>query len=80
MLAGSGLERVTGRVVGDESRFDELRGGPDSNYRTSFWVGPLSALSFNHGLFLDSRTRFQRNPPTTRRRRSGASSSARRSR
>ncbi len=63
VLAGSGLKRVTGRVIGDETRFDKLRGGPDSNYRTSFWVGPLSALSFNHGLFLDSRSRFQRNPP-----------------
>jgi len=63
VLAESGLKRVTGRIVGDESRFDKLRGGPDSNYRTSFWVGPLSGLSFNHGLFLDSKTRFQRNPP-----------------
>jgi D-alanyl-D-alanine carboxypeptidase/D-alanyl-D-alanine-endopeptidase (penicillin-binding protein 4) len=62
VLAESGLTRVTGRVVGDESRFDSLRGGPDSNYRTSVWVGPLSALSFNHGLFLGSRSRFQRNP------------------
>ena len=63
VLAESGLTRVTRRVIGDESRFDALRGGPDSNYRTSFWVGPLSALSFNHGLLLDSRTRFQKNPP-----------------
>jgi D-alanyl-D-alanine carboxypeptidase/D-alanyl-D-alanine-endopeptidase (penicillin-binding protein 4) len=62
VLAESGLTRVTGRVVGDETRFDKLRGGPDSNYRTSVWVGPLSALSFNHGLFLGSRNRFQRNP------------------
>src|SRR3954464_14557368 len=28
--AGSGLTRVTRRVIGDESRFDRLRGGPDS--------------------------------------------------
>jgi serine-type D-Ala-D-Ala carboxypeptidase/endopeptidase (penicillin-binding protein 4) len=63
VLADSGLKRVTGRVVGDESRFDKLRGGPDSNYRTSFWVGPLSGLAFNHGLFLDSKSRFQKNPP-----------------
>src|SRR5262245_19704075 len=53
VLAESGLTRVTGRVVGDETRFDKLRGGPDSNYRTSVWVGPLSGLPFNHGLFLD---------------------------
>ena len=46
----AGIKRVTGRVVGDESRFDSLRGGPDSGYGTSIWVGPLSALSFNRGL------------------------------
>ena len=49
-LARDGLRRVTGRVVGDESAWDALRGGPESGYRTSSWVGPLSALSFEHGL------------------------------
>jgi D-alanyl-D-alanine carboxypeptidase/D-alanyl-D-alanine-endopeptidase (penicillin-binding protein 4) len=63
VLAESGLKRVTRRVIGDESRFDALRGGPDSNYRTSFWVGPLSGLPFNHGLLLDSKSHFQKNPP-----------------
>jgi D-alanyl-D-alanine carboxypeptidase/D-alanyl-D-alanine-endopeptidase (penicillin-binding protein 4) len=63
VLADSGLTRVTNRVIGDESRFDSLRGGPDSNYLTSTWVGPLSALSFNHGLTIERGTRFQRNPP-----------------
>ncbi len=48
-LAEAGFTRVTGRVYGDESLFDSLRGGPDSGYRTSPWVGPLSALDFNHG-------------------------------
>ena len=62
VLAGSGLTKVTGRVVGDESRFDGLRGGPDSNYGVSFWVGPLSGLPFNKGLVLGSRSRFQRDP------------------
>jgi D-alanyl-D-alanine carboxypeptidase/D-alanyl-D-alanine-endopeptidase (penicillin-binding protein 4) len=63
VLAGSGLTRVTNRVVGDESKFDGLRGGPDSSYRVSEWVGPLSGLSFNHGFTLASHPRFQRNPP-----------------
>jgi serine-type D-Ala-D-Ala carboxypeptidase/endopeptidase (penicillin-binding protein 4) len=63
VLVGSGLTRVTNRVVGDESRFDRLRGGPDSGYATSEWVGPLSALSFNHGFTVARRARFQRNPP-----------------
>jgi serine-type D-Ala-D-Ala carboxypeptidase/endopeptidase (penicillin-binding protein 4) len=48
-LQQAGFTRVTGRVYGDESLFDALRGGPDSGYRTSPWVGPLSALDFNHG-------------------------------
>jgi D-alanyl-D-alanine carboxypeptidase/D-alanyl-D-alanine-endopeptidase (penicillin-binding protein 4) len=48
-LAQTGFTRVTGRVYGDESLFDSLRGGPDSGYRTSPWVGPLSALDINHG-------------------------------
>ena len=49
VLAGSGLTEVDGRVIGDESRFDGLRGGPASNYGVSSWVGPLSGLAFNHG-------------------------------
>ncbi len=49
-VAMTGIARVTGRVYGDESRFDSLRGGPASGFGTSIWVGPLSALSFNHGL------------------------------
>jgi D-alanyl-D-alanine carboxypeptidase/D-alanyl-D-alanine-endopeptidase (penicillin-binding protein 4) len=63
ILGTSGLTELTGRVIGDETRFDRLRGGPDSAYRVSEWVGPLSALSFNHGLTLAKRARFQRNPP-----------------
>jgi D-alanyl-D-alanine carboxypeptidase/D-alanyl-D-alanine-endopeptidase (penicillin-binding protein 4) len=61
VLADSGLKRVTNRVVGDESHFDSVRGGPDSNYRTSYWVGPLSGLPFNHGYRLGSQ-RFQGRP------------------
>ena len=48
-LAGAGLTEVTGRVVGDESLFDGLRGPPSSGYRTSSDVGPLSALAFGEG-------------------------------
>lgn len=62
VLAGSGLTAVTGRVVGDESRFDALRGGPASSFRTSSWVGPLSALTFNRGYTLGRRPVFQRRP------------------
>jgi D-alanyl-D-alanine carboxypeptidase/D-alanyl-D-alanine-endopeptidase (penicillin-binding protein 4) len=59
----AGVTRVTGGVFGDEGLFDSLRGGPDSGYGTSVWVGPLSALSFNRGLAREQGTAFQRNPP-----------------
>jgi serine-type D-Ala-D-Ala carboxypeptidase/endopeptidase (penicillin-binding protein 4) len=49
-LDAAGIQRVTGRVLGDESAFDPLRGGPDSGYAVSRWVEPLSALSYNRGL------------------------------
>jgi D-alanyl-D-alanine carboxypeptidase/D-alanyl-D-alanine-endopeptidase (penicillin-binding protein 4) len=63
VLAGSGLTAVDGRVVGDESRFDSVRGGPGSSYGVSSWVGPLSGLAFNHGYTIAKRPRFQRKPP-----------------
>ena len=63
VLAGSGLTEVDGRVIGDESRFDSVRGGPGSNYGVSAWVGPLSGLPFNHGYTLAKRPRFQKKLP-----------------
>jgi serine-type D-Ala-D-Ala carboxypeptidase/endopeptidase (penicillin-binding protein 4) len=63
LLEESGILRVTGRVYGDESAFDSLRGGPDSGYGVSEWVGPLSALSYNRGLFTEGGRGFQANPP-----------------
>jgi D-alanyl-D-alanine carboxypeptidase/D-alanyl-D-alanine-endopeptidase (penicillin-binding protein 4) len=49
-LADGGLAQVTGRVIGDESAWDTLRGGPESGYGVSDWAGPLSALSYDEGL------------------------------
>ena len=63
LLDEAGIQRVTGRVYGDESAFDSLRGGPDSAYGVSVWVGPLSALSYNRGLFTEGGRGFQANPP-----------------
>jgi len=63
LLEDTGIQRVTGRVYGDESAFDSLRGGPDSGYGVSVWVGPLSALSYNRGLFTEGGRGFQANPP-----------------
>jgi D-alanyl-D-alanine carboxypeptidase/D-alanyl-D-alanine-endopeptidase (penicillin-binding protein 4) len=61
-LATQGITEVTGRVIGDESQWDAVRGGPDSNYRTSIWVGPLSALTLDRGF---AGRRFQTDPPRT---------------
>ena len=62
-LAEAGIERVTGRVYGDESNFDSRRGGPESGYRTSSYVGPLSALAYNRGLADEGGHGFQSSPP-----------------
>lgn len=53
-LDDAGLKRLTGAVIGDESAFDRLRGGPDSGYRYDYYLGgSLSALSWGHGTSLD---------------------------
>jgi D-alanyl-D-alanine carboxypeptidase/D-alanyl-D-alanine-endopeptidase (penicillin-binding protein 4) len=62
-ISRTGIEEVTGRIYGDESYFDGLRGGPASGYATSGWVGPLSALAFNEGLMKPYGRGFQSNPP-----------------
>ncbi len=50
-VAGSGLRRVEGRVMGDESRYDLERYRPTwkPGYTSSGNVGPLSALAVNDG-------------------------------
>src|SRR4051794_19417454 len=62
-IAGAGITQVNGHVVGDESVFDQLRGGPDSGFGVSLYVGPLSALSFDRGLANSRGSAFQSNPP-----------------
>src|SRR3954451_13069151 len=61
-LAGAGLQTVTGRVIGDESAFDAFRGVPASGYRLTSEVGPLSALSYNHGRTGKSAPYYQASP------------------
>ena len=79
LIDQAGVERITGRVYGDESRFDSLRGGPDSGYGVSIWVGPLSALAYNRGFATETaarssstRRRSRRPGWTTRSRRAGS--------
>lgn len=64
-LAATGISEIQGRIVGDESRFDSLRGGPSSGFGVSVvdLGGPLSALSFNRGLASENGGSIQTNPP-----------------
>jgi serine-type D-Ala-D-Ala carboxypeptidase/endopeptidase (penicillin-binding protein 4) len=64
-LVATGITEIKGRIVGDESRFDSLRGGPSSGFGVSVvdLGGPLSALSFNRGLANENGGAIQRNPP-----------------
>jgi serine-type D-Ala-D-Ala carboxypeptidase/endopeptidase (penicillin-binding protein 4) len=49
-LVHDGIRRVSGRIEGDESYFDTLRGEPSSGYAPDPYLeGTLSALAFNRG-------------------------------
>jgi D-alanyl-D-alanine carboxypeptidase/D-alanyl-D-alanine-endopeptidase (penicillin-binding protein 4) len=61
-LVRAGLERIDGHVVGDESAFDAFRGPPSSKYQLTSDVGPLSALSYNHGRTGRHHPYFQTSP------------------
>jgi D-alanyl-D-alanine carboxypeptidase/D-alanyl-D-alanine-endopeptidase (penicillin-binding protein 4) len=63
LVLEGGLREITGRVIGDESAWDSLRGPPSEGYRTSNWVGPLSALTFNRGRTGARRPYWQKRPP-----------------
>jgi D-alanyl-D-alanine carboxypeptidase/D-alanyl-D-alanine-endopeptidase (penicillin-binding protein 4) len=63
LVLDTGLREITGRVIGDESAFDSLRGPPSEGYRTTNEVGPLSALTFNRGRTGARRPYWQKRPP-----------------
>jgi serine-type D-Ala-D-Ala carboxypeptidase/endopeptidase (penicillin-binding protein 4) len=49
-LEAAGIERVKGRIFGDDGYFDSFRGVPDSGLRAvSPYVGPLSGLAYDRG-------------------------------
>jgi len=61
-LLQAGIDRITGRIYGDESFFDSRRGLPSSRFRVSTDLGPLSALSFNEGTLPGYGFGFQSDP------------------
>ena len=55
--------RVTGRVYGDESWLDRLRGGPASGFALDYDIGgPLGGLLFNRGLAREDGSALQTQP------------------
>ena len=50
-IVAKGVKRIPGGIVGDDSRYEQLRYLPTwaPNYRTEGQVGPLSALTVNRG-------------------------------
>jgi D-alanyl-D-alanine carboxypeptidase/D-alanyl-D-alanine-endopeptidase (penicillin-binding protein 4) len=49
-LAEAGVTKIDGGVIGDESFFDALRGGPDSSYKYDSDLGGfLGGLALDHG-------------------------------
>ena len=63
LIEQTGITEIDGRVIGDETLWDGLRGPPSEGFRTSSYVGPLSALTFNRGFTGKRRPLFQASPP-----------------
>lgn len=62
-VRAAGIRSVTGHVLGDESWFDRLRGGPASGYGLDLDIGgPLSGLLYDRGLANASGSALQRQP------------------
>jgi D-alanyl-D-alanine carboxypeptidase/D-alanyl-D-alanine-endopeptidase (penicillin-binding protein 4) len=61
-LVNGGLTHIEGRILGDESAFDAFRGVPSSHYALTSDVGPLSALSYDHGVTGKRRPFWQAHP------------------
>lgn len=51
-IRAAGVTRITGRILGDDSRYDQVRGVPTwpSSYQKEDQVGALSALEVNRGI------------------------------
>ena len=63
-LQQAGVLRIRGAIVGDESYFDSLRGGPDTSYQPNTETeGSLSALSYDAGFTNLQETALDADPP-----------------
>jgi D-alanyl-D-alanine carboxypeptidase/D-alanyl-D-alanine-endopeptidase (penicillin-binding protein 4) len=62
-VRAAGIERVTGRLYGDESRFDSRRTAPF--WKPSYWMDcpPISALMVNEDLYRFGDPHASANPP-----------------
>ena len=62
-VRAAGIRSVTGRVLGDESWLDRLRGGPASGFGFDLDIGgPLSGLLYDRGLANEDGSALQRQP------------------
>lgn len=63
-LRQAGVRRVQGAILGDESYFDSLRGGPDTGYHADIETeGSLSALAYDAGFTNLHETQLDADPP-----------------
>ncbi|HEY2769192.1 MAG TPA: D-alanyl-D-alanine carboxypeptidase/D-alanyl-D-alanine-endopeptidase [Solirubrobacteraceae bacterium] len=63
LIAATGIHAIQGRIVGDESYFDSLRGTPPYGDNASTDIeGELSALAYDRGLANEQGTAFQSRP------------------
>lgn len=63
LIAATGFQAVQGRIVGDESYFDSLRGTASYGFGASTEIeGELSALAYDRGLANPRGTAFQNRP------------------
>ena len=49
----AGIKRISGRIYGDGSIFDSVRGVPDSNWGPSPWFAPLSGLVYGGSTYAE---------------------------
>jgi serine-type D-Ala-D-Ala carboxypeptidase/endopeptidase (penicillin-binding protein 4) len=63
-LRKTGVKRVQGSIVGDESYFDSVRGGPDTHYQANLETeGSLSALAYDAGFTNLHEDQLDADPP-----------------